>query len=114
MPNFQQFTQAIPSGFPAGGDPPIKLKDGTMLTPEMFQTSAKNGMPFNSMNDMADYYNDWSRKPGAQQSFAPYYRTVGGQNINGGNVALLYAKYKDDPKVMTVLNRIFLMPRQPP
>jgi hypothetical protein len=115
----QQITQAIQLGKslnPVDKDPtpPIKLKNGQLLTVDQFNTSAKNGMPFTSMNTMADYINGWARKLPPDLKFSPYYRTYGGQNIPGGDMAILHAKYYNNPQVMQILQRNIAKPGEVP
>lgn len=115
MPTFDDFKKAVTSGSPNPTPQPIKLKSGQMLTPDMFNQSAKNGMPFTSLQTMADWYNDWSKKVPANFNASPYYRVYGNsQPIHGGDMAILFAKYKDDPKVLQVLNRNIAKPGEVP
>lgn len=106
MADGDKLKQAIAFGKSVAQPTGIPLKDGTVLTPEMFATSAKNGLPFSNMQTMANYYNEWSRKIPATQQIFPYYRHYGSsQNINGGDMAILQAKYAHDPTVMAIINR---------
>ena len=117
MPDDKYF-KAIKLGKDTPQPAPIKLKDGSILTPEMFHKSAQNGLPFSSMDKMAEYYNEWSRKvpPAGQptQTF-PYYRHYGtGSNIPGGDVEILKAKYSNDPQIMKYLNENIAKPGEVP
>lgn len=116
-----QITQAFSLGKAIGpGDvvptapQPIRLNNGQMLTVNDFNKSAANGFPFTSMKTMADWTNGWAKKLPPDLKFSPYYRTYGGQNIPGGDMAILHAKYYNNPKVMEILQRNISKPGEVP
>jgi hypothetical protein len=91
-----------------GTDPtssgPIILKDGTPLTRDMFESSAKNGMPFTDMKSMADWMNGWVKKTKDMKPVHPYYRTYPEGTISGADILILRHKYGDDPNVNKLLD----------
>lgn len=116
-----QITQAFSLGKaigPGEGTPappqPIKLNNGQVLTIDDFNRSAKGGFPFTSLQTMADYTNNWARKLPTDLKFSPYYRTYGGENLPGGDIAILHAKYYNNPQVMKILQRNISKPGEVP
>lgn len=87
---------------PASG--PIILKDGTPLTRDMFETSAKNGMPFTDMKSMADWMNGWVQKNKDMPPVHPYYRTYPNGKISGADILMIRNKFKDSPEVHKLIN----------
>lgn len=89
-------------------DPNVVIgKYGVPITMDQFKHANANGYGWVDFDSYADYTGGWA-KPISQQATPPppYYRTYGGTpNLATGDVELLKAKYADDPKVQTILNR---------
>ncbi len=85
---------------------PIVLRNGQPLTKEMFDAYGdKGGMPFTSMQTMADWMNTWVNPKTKGPTFAPYYRAYGqSSKIPGSDLMMLYEKHKDNPQVMKIIN----------
>lgn len=82
-------------------------KYGVPITMDQFKHANANGYGWVDFDSYANYVGGWARPiTPSQTTPPPYYRTYGGTpNIATGDIELLKAKYADDPKVQTVLNR---------
>lgn len=98
-------------------DPNVVIgKYGVPITMDDFKHANANGYAWKDLDAYADYVGGWSRPIAPSQTTSPpYYRTYGGTpNIPTGDVELLKAKYADDPKIQTILNRNIAKPGEVP
>lgn len=96
-------------------DPNVKMgKHGVPITRAEFEHANANGYAWKDFDAYADYTGAWA-KPITNQTTHPYYRTYGGTpNIPGSDVAILQAKYAEDPTVQKILNRNIARPDEVP
>ncbi len=90
-------------------------KYGVPITQQEFEQANKNGYAWKDLDAYADYVGGWAHPDTNQQPVSPYYRTYGGgPNINGGDVAILQARYANVPQVQQALNRNVAKPGEVP
>lgn len=107
-------TTGLNDGPPGGASPNYKPtkdpnvvigKHGAPITYDEFVKANKNGYAWKDFPAYADYVGGWARPTPAQTTPPPpYYRAYGQQtNIPSGDVAILQARYADDPKISQIL-----------
>ncbi len=97
----------ISSNYTPTKDPNVVIgKHGATITYDDFVHANKNGYAWRNFHDYADYVGGWARPVTDPKPVPPYYRAYGqSTNINGGDVALLQAKYADNPQITQLLQR---------
>jgi len=89
-------------------DPKVVIgKHGATITYDEFLNANKNGYAWRDFPAYADYVGGWAQAaPRENVPPPPYYRTgTGRPNIPTADIALLKARYYDDPKISEILNR---------
>lgn len=91
--------------FTRTSDPNVMVgKNGVKITKDEFEKANKNGMAWVDFPAYADYVGGWAKPINPNEyNVSPYYRTYGGQNIPGSDIALLMSQ--NDPKINKMLSR---------
>jgi len=87
----------------AGGDETITTPKGNVVTTAEWKKAAANGLPFKSLQDYADYVEQWAKPVAEIQPVQSYVRGASGPNINGTDIEAL--KAQNDPTVNAILGR---------
>lgn len=106
----------ISSNYTTTKDPNVVIgKYGVPITYDNFLHANKNGYAWHDFHAYADYVGSWAHKGVLPQPVSPYYRAYGqSTNINGGDIAVLQARYANDPKVSEILQRNIAKPGEVP
>lgn len=102
--------------YKATDDPNVVIgKYGVKITKAEFEHANQNGYAWKDFPAYADYVGGWARPITNPVSVSPYYRHYGnGQNISGADIAILQAKYSNDPQVQAILQRNIAKPGEVP
>lgn len=105
-----------PQNYTTTDDPNVVVgKYGVPITKAEFEHANANGYAWKDFPSYADYIGGWAKPITNPVPIHPYYRHYGnGQNISGADVAIIQAKYNNDPKVQAVLNRNIAKPGEVP
>ncbi len=97
-------------------DPNVVIgKHGVPITRADFEHANKNGYSWKDFDAYADYVGGWAKPITNPTPVSPYYRAYGQQtNIPGADIAILQAKYADDPTVSKILNSNIAKPGEVP
>jgi hypothetical protein len=112
VPSMAEGGKVAQKNYSATDDPNVYLgKNGVKITRQEFNNANKNGFAWNSFEDYADYVGGWAHN-GSDFNISPYYRTYGGNNISGADIALLHAQ--NDPAINQILQRNIARPGEVP
>lgn len=97
-------------------DPDVVIgKYGVPITKAEFEHANANGYAWKDLHAYADYVGGFAHPITNPVPIHPYYRHYGnGQNISGADVAIIQAKYNNDPKVQAILQRNIAKPEEVP
>jgi len=97
-------------------DPDVVIgKHGARITRQEFEQANKNGYAWKDFDAYADYVGGWAHPLTNPIVFHQYYGHYGnGQNIPGLDVAIIQAKYQNDPRVQDILKRAVSRPGEVP
>lgn len=97
-------------------DPNVKIgKHGVIITKQDFEQANSHGYAWKDLEAYADYVGGWAHPSPDIKPVSPYYRSYGGgPNINGGDIAILQARYNDNPQIQQILQRNIAKPGEVP
>jgi len=115
MAGFHPNSGTSPNYTPTDDPKVVTGKYGVPITYDQFLNANQNGFAWKDFHSFADYVGGWAHPVKDPVSISPYYRHYGnGQNINGGDIALIQAKYQNDPQVQAIIKRSSSTPGEVP